>query len=328
MTTKWCVRSVYWQMVIMHGGNILVTLHCNRFWEVFIWMDVCCGLLMYAAYISPRICVFSVDHLIMYGKYFVCVCVCACTCACMFVYMISCLCVCVCAHAHVCVFICFHVCVCVCDRGLKGQKHITTITSDGCKGQSTEVRFLEHVQCRITLSFHPRGSIVLHLTSPQVLFCTSFYTSFPPPSSSYIPHLVHPHTCTCCAGEILSGNTLWPHCLTSLDCWHSLLDASCTIQYSTIQLYCPCGEIPLAVIWTQWNIKHYINMVYLRFKRQLQQDQKHPLNKSASRLKYAKKNFFFFLSLSYSMHMPTHICNTHTHSHTSPSPPPKNTIAD
>ncbi|XP_076443208.1 furin-like protease kpc-1 isoform X2 [Babylonia areolata] len=53
------------------------------------------------------------------------------------------------------------------DQGLVGQKHTTTITTDGCKGQRTEVQYLEHVQCRISLSFHPRGSIVLHLTSPQ-----------------------------------------------------------------------------------------------------------------------------------------------------------------
>ncbi|KAL8562679.1 hypothetical protein ACOMHN_011250 [Nucella lapillus] len=53
------------------------------------------------------------------------------------------------------------------NQVLSGHKHTTTITTSGCQGESTEVRYLEHVQCRITLSFHPRGSIILHLTSPQ-----------------------------------------------------------------------------------------------------------------------------------------------------------------
>ena len=79
----------------------------------------------------------------------------------------------------VCVHVCIYVCVCVCYRDLKGQKHVTTITTDSCKGQSTEVRFLEHVQCRITLKFHPRGSIVLHLTSPQVCFLIFCYPPLP-----------------------------------------------------------------------------------------------------------------------------------------------------
>ncbi|KAK7116541.1 proprotein convertase subtilisin/kexin type 4-like isoform X2 [Littorina saxatilis] len=51
--------------------------------------------------------------------------------------------------------------------GLTGRKYTSIITTDGCEGQGTEVQFLEHVQCRMTLAFHPRGSLVLHLTSPQ-----------------------------------------------------------------------------------------------------------------------------------------------------------------
>ena len=99
--------------------------------------------------------VFCVPHNIMYDK---------CVCVRMHAFVRACVCVCVRACAYV------RACVCVCYRDLKGQKHVTTITTDSCKGQSTEVRFLEHVQCRITLKFHPRGSIVLHLTSPQVYF--------------------------------------------------------------------------------------------------------------------------------------------------------------
>jgi proprotein convertase subtilisin/kexin type 5 len=29
------------------------------------------------------------------------------------------------------------------------------------------VRYLEHVQCKVTLNFHPRGNLQLILTSPQ-----------------------------------------------------------------------------------------------------------------------------------------------------------------
>lgn len=53
------------------------------------------------------------------------------------------------------------------DRDLSGDRYGTSVITDGCQGQATEVRFLEHVQCRITLHFTPRGSLTLHLTSPS-----------------------------------------------------------------------------------------------------------------------------------------------------------------
>ncbi|XP_063434266.1 furin-like protease kpc-1 isoform X1 [Mytilus trossulus] len=42
-----------------------------------------------------------------------------------------------------------------------------SITTDGCKGSSNEVNYLEHVQVKITLNFHRRGNAVIHITSPS-----------------------------------------------------------------------------------------------------------------------------------------------------------------
>lgn len=38
---------------------------------------------------------------------------------------------------------------------------------NGCSGTTNEVRFLEHVQCKISLSFFPRGNLRILLTSPM-----------------------------------------------------------------------------------------------------------------------------------------------------------------
>lgn len=38
---------------------------------------------------------------------------------------------------------------------------------NGCSGTANEVRFLEHVQCKISLSFFPRGNLRILLTSPM-----------------------------------------------------------------------------------------------------------------------------------------------------------------
>ncbi|XP_063242489.1 furin-like protease 2 [Bacillus rossius redtenbacheri] len=40
------------------------------------------------------------------------------------------------------------------------------VDADGCAGTAAEVRHLEHVQCRVSLRFSPRGSLRLVLTSP------------------------------------------------------------------------------------------------------------------------------------------------------------------
>ena len=39
--------------------------------------------------------------------------------------------------------------------------------ANGCKGTLNEVRFLEHVQCKISLRFFPRGNLRIQLTSPM-----------------------------------------------------------------------------------------------------------------------------------------------------------------
>lgn len=51
---------------------------------------------------------------------------------------------------------------------MHGARHVATVSTDGCAGSSDEVRYLEHVQCRIEMSYGRRGDIVIHLTSPQV----------------------------------------------------------------------------------------------------------------------------------------------------------------
>lgn len=38
---------------------------------------------------------------------------------------------------------------------------------DGCAGSNSEIRFLEHVQCKISLRFFPRGNLRIQLTSPM-----------------------------------------------------------------------------------------------------------------------------------------------------------------
>nr|KAG5706521.1 hypothetical protein BaRGS_028692 [Batillaria attramentaria] len=53
------------------------------------------------------------------------------------------------------------------NQNLSGDRHTTSVITDGCMGEQTEVRFLEHVQCRVTLHYAPRGAIAIHLTSPQ-----------------------------------------------------------------------------------------------------------------------------------------------------------------
>lgn len=38
---------------------------------------------------------------------------------------------------------------------------------NGCPGTLNEVRFLEHIQCKISLRFFPRGNLRIDLTSPM-----------------------------------------------------------------------------------------------------------------------------------------------------------------
>lgn len=56
------------------------------------------------------------------------------------------------------------------DREIEGSYGYTLQTHmdvNGCAGTINEVRFLEHVQCKITLRFFPRGNLRILLTSPM-----------------------------------------------------------------------------------------------------------------------------------------------------------------
>ncbi|KAH8385207.1 hypothetical protein KR200_005715, partial [Drosophila serrata] len=56
------------------------------------------------------------------------------------------------------------------DRKIDGSYGYTLATHmdvNGCAGTINEVRYLEHVQCRITLRFFPRGNLRILLTSPM-----------------------------------------------------------------------------------------------------------------------------------------------------------------
>ncbi|XP_049311526.1 furin-like protease 2 isoform X2 [Bactrocera dorsalis] len=56
------------------------------------------------------------------------------------------------------------------DRKIEGSYGYTLATHmdvNGCAGTINEVRYLEHVQCRITLRFFPRGNLRILLTSPM-----------------------------------------------------------------------------------------------------------------------------------------------------------------
>ncbi|XP_033150164.1 furin-like protease 2 isoform X1 [Drosophila busckii] len=56
------------------------------------------------------------------------------------------------------------------DRKIEGTFGYTLATHmdvNGCAGTINEVRYLEHVQCRITLRFFPRGNLRILLTSPM-----------------------------------------------------------------------------------------------------------------------------------------------------------------
>lgn len=52
-------------------------------------------------------------------------------------------------------------------EGTYGYTLQTHMDVNGCAGSPNEVRFLEHVQCKITLRFFPRGNLRILLTSPM-----------------------------------------------------------------------------------------------------------------------------------------------------------------
>ena len=90
---------------------------------------------------------------------------------------------------------------------------------------------------------------------------------------------------------------------------------------NTIQLYCPHWEIPLAAIWSQWNVKRHMNMIYLRLKNKNKQPQQNTHSRRA-----CQDWNTLTKSLAYSIHLPTHIYDNHIHPRTPPFPPPTNTI--
>lgn len=42
-----------------------------------------------------------------------------------------------------------------------------SVKTDGCDGTLNSVRYLEHVQCKISLRYFPRGNVMVVLTSPS-----------------------------------------------------------------------------------------------------------------------------------------------------------------
>lgn len=52
-------------------------------------------------------------------------------------------------------------------RALSSTKVILKIRTDGCGGTNREVRFLEHVQAKVSLNAHRRGDVKIYLTSPS-----------------------------------------------------------------------------------------------------------------------------------------------------------------
>ncbi|KAF6208084.1 hypothetical protein GE061_016534 [Apolygus lucorum] len=48
-----------------------------------------------------------------------------------------------------------------------GSVLTTTVDASGCPGSVNEVKYIEHVQCKVSLRFFPRGNLRLVLTSPQ-----------------------------------------------------------------------------------------------------------------------------------------------------------------
>lgn len=63
-----------------------------------------------------------------------------------------------------------------------GHPATVNAKSDGCVGTLNEVRFLEHVQCKVSLRYYPRGNVMVALTSPAG---TRSILLFPRPRDSF-----------------------------------------------------------------------------------------------------------------------------------------------
>ena len=63
-----------------------------------------------------------------------------------------------------------------------GKPAVVSTTNDGCAGTLNSVRFLEHVQCKVSLNYYPRGNVMIALTSPAG---TKSILLFPRPKDSF-----------------------------------------------------------------------------------------------------------------------------------------------
>ena len=50
---------------------------------------------------------------------------------------------------------------------ITGQITTVRVHTDGCQGTLNSVKYLEHVQCKISLRYYPRGNVQITLTSPS-----------------------------------------------------------------------------------------------------------------------------------------------------------------
>ena len=52
-------------------------------------------------------------------------------------------------------------------RPIEGIGSYVKVVTDGCSGTSNHVKYVEHVQAKVTLSVARRGDLQIHLTSPN-----------------------------------------------------------------------------------------------------------------------------------------------------------------
>ncbi len=64
----------------------------------------------------------------------------------------------------------------------RGRATSVSVKTDGCQGTLNSVRYLEHVQCKVSLRYYPRGNVMIVLTSPAGTRSTLL---FPRPRDSF-----------------------------------------------------------------------------------------------------------------------------------------------
>lgn len=96
-----------------------------------------------------------------------------------------------------------------------GNTLVAHMDVTGCSGTLNEVRFLEHVQCKITLRFFPRGNLKILLTSPMGTTSTLLFER---------------------PRDVVSSNfDDWP--FLSVHFWGEKADGRWTLQVNTIKQY-------------------------------------------------------------------------------------------